>query len=157
EFTAYFADNEPWSLNGDEADYHNEETGVYFRLSHRAGEAVDEPSKGKTAADATGPRLWFNMNFCRPRFFGREAFEELADVAEGMRLMVIADEGEEITEPGAVGEEMLRQWTRGNDWACRAILGIHGAGAGVHRFPAKALGDNWLWTYQRNDLADSLY
>jgi hypothetical protein len=156
EFTAYFTDNEPWSLNGDEANYENEATGVYFHLTHRDGEVEDEASKGKTAADATGPRLWFNINFCRPRFFGREASSVLDAVATDLGLIALTEDGEEIDSEG-IGEEMLDQWNRGNDWACRAILAMHGTGTGVHPFPAKALGDNWVWTYQREQMAEDLF
>ncbi|MBY0233035.1 MAG: hypothetical protein K2W96_27450, partial [Gemmataceae bacterium] len=154
EFNAYFAGAEDWSLDGAEANYHNEDTGVYFHLSHREPDAG--AAKGKAAEEGGGPRLWFSINFCRPRFFGREARSVLAGVADDLGLMIHAEDGEAIEDGEELSEEMLRQWNQGNDWACRAILAMSGT-TGLHPVPAKVLEECWLWTYQREQYAQGLF
>ncbi|MGL4553468.1 MAG: hypothetical protein ACRC33_20060 [Gemmataceae bacterium] len=144
-FRAYFADAERITLDGDQADYSNDDTGVYFSLTFSEPEGSDE--KGK-AEDAGGPHVWLNVNFCRPRSFGREASSVLTGITDGLSLRIHGEDGEQIDDPDDIGEEMLRQWNAGNDWACRALLAMKGTDP-VYRLPATLLRGCWVWSYQK--------
>src|SRR5262249_34199248 len=155
-FQGYFTDRPNFSLNGDEASYENETTGVYFHLTYREPEEEAE-QKGKPAELRGGPRIWFNINFCRPRFFGREAAQGLREIIAGLRLMIHSEAGDDITDPDRASEEMLAQWNRGNEWACRAILAMHGSATGIYPVPAEALMNYWDWSFNRDELAEDLF
>lgn len=152
-FRAHFTDAERFTLHGDVARYSNDDTGVYFQLTYYVPIASDE--KGKSG-DAAGPHVWMNVNFCRPRFFGREASSVLAGVADDLELMIHDEDGGTIDDGDAIAEEMLRQWNEGNDWACRAILAMSGA-TGIHSLPGDFLHNCWVWTYHREERNSDLF
>src|SRR5262249_38298399 len=130
-----------------EANYENEDTGVYFHLG------LTIP-RGKKAGSR--PHVWFNMNFCRPRFFGREASSVLTAIACAIPLMIRGEDDEKITDVDDLGEAMLAQWNEGNEWACGAMRSMEGV-TGVYPMPAKALENNWMWTYLRDGFAMGLF
>jgi hypothetical protein len=96
------------------------------------------------------------MNFCRPRFFGREAASVLSAVTQALGLVIRDEEGGEVSGGKRTAEAMLAEWNRGNEWACGAMRAMEGI-SGIHPIPAKALENQWTWTFQRDDFAMTLF
>lgn len=146
-----------WTVEGDEANYHNEATGVYFHLTWYPGqEEVEEPNAVEEAFRAR-PYAHFNMNFCRPSFFAREAAVELGSLVRRFSLAVNDPqghmEGDEYSEEGFVGG-----WSKSNAWAHKAVIASSGgrALAGKLTRPAEINRVFWAWNYNRDDTAEDL-
>src|SRR5262245_23861381 len=91
-----------FTTEDDQASYSNEETGVYFSLTWYPGGDEDEDEEGEerdpnrtSHAMRSRPHVHFNMNYCRPHFFGLEADVELSGLARRLSLRVHDDQGDE--------------------------------------------------------------
>src|SRR5690349_4007908 len=86
EFSAYFANRPNYTVQGSQAWYANEDTGVYFSFGFGDGSdgVEDEPEEDLEPPpdELTSTGLSFNINYFRPHFFGLEAEPELAAVVD---------------------------------------------------------------------------
>src|SRR5262249_45535066 len=124
---AHFTDRPGYTIDGDEVNYHNEETGVYFsfRYSPASDEPVDEdePNRGTQKE-----HVWFNMNYFRPHFFGLEAADELDDFVQALDLTVSDPQAEGMGEGEFSREGFLRGWNAGNRFAHQASAQMESQG-----------------------------
>ncbi|MGN6671303.1 MAG: hypothetical protein ACTHJ4_07185 [Candidatus Nucleicultricaceae bacterium] len=98
----YFTSRSNYKISEAQAWYENEATGVYF--SFNVGDEYD---------------LEFNINFCRPHYFGLEAAKELSEFFINFPSTIIDPQAENTTEKFDE-QSFLNNWLNHNTFACRA-------------------------------------
>ena len=182
DFLAYFTDRRWYTINGNQAFYQNDDTGVYFSFDYPGDaeedmldEEGEEPTDGTTlddlddddlelgdvagesAGDEEGSTLVsFNINFFRPHYFGLEAAGELREFVNHFGFAVIDPQGEGMGEGVFSEEGFLRGWNAGNQFGFRAILHQEDSEdftQGVLQLPTEQLQRIWQWNHTRAEHA----
>ncbi len=99
EFESYFNSRPHYTLNGDQAFYENEDTGVYFSFDY--------------APDELGT-VAFNLNYYRPHFFGLEAAPEVEAFVWAFNLTIDDPQIEGMSDGPFSVDGLLRGWNAGN-------------------------------------------
>jgi hypothetical protein len=136
ELTAWFEARPEFEveLDGDvfNVGYENEATGVYCSFFY--GEQEDGPEA-----------LSFSVNYVRPTFFARESFGVLRPVCSELGLRVVDAQDDDETAKPCDAEELERSWTRGNEFAVRALTEATGES---HPYLESSRAFEW-WEYTR--------
>lgn len=146
ELLAYFDGRARYRIEGTEAWYQNDDTGVYFVFE--VGDQEEEEAAGLVP-------VAFNLNYVRPHVFGLEAELELARFVAHFDLLVRDPQTSGAGEGAYSAERFLRGWDAGNELACRAGHRTPGD-AEVRHLPRETLDRVWRWNYTRDELYEQL-
>lgn len=83
EFRDYFEIRPHYKIEGTQAAYENNKTGVYFLFEHGQLDAGLRADLGIAVTDA---QVSFNLNFWRPHIFGLEAEPEVGRFCRTLRI-----------------------------------------------------------------------
>jgi len=139
EFDSYFGKVPHCKVQGTQAVYQNEDTGVYF-LFDLATKPEDEGPAHKVS---------FNLNYFRPHFFGLEAAPELKAVVDAFQFAIHDPQNSGMGDGPFSEEGFLRGWNAGNEVGYRAILQSENAPADVHCRPTAELESIWRWNFEK--------
>lgn len=147
-FESYFKDRRNYSVEGLQAWYQNDDTGVYFAFEFQENEEIEEECFP----------IAFNMNYFRPSFFIQEAEPEVTAFVSRFDMTV---EDPQVKGMG-VGEynsdKLVSGWLYGNEFGYQSILKDHSE---VHSLPSNQLKKTWEWNYGRealqNDATDDVF
>lgn len=142
-FQSYFEGRKNYSVEGSQAWYQNEETGVYFVFEYQ----------GKEDGEEEYFPLAFNMNYFRPTFFVQEAESEVRKFISKFSLSV---EDRQINGMG-VGEynseKFISGWLHGNEFGYQIALKDNPE---IHTLPSSRLEDAWAWNSNREKLQNEV-
>jgi hypothetical protein len=143
DFQFYFSTRPGYAVQGSQAFYQNEDTGVYFLFERCV------PSSGDAAEE--DPNAWatFNLNFFRPHFFATEARPEVQSFVERFTLVVEDPQVSGMGEGLFSAEGFLRGWEAGNRMACRAVSDGEEP---TPSLPYDVLESTWRWNRHRATL-----
>lgn len=150
-FESFFRGRPHWKVEGAQAWYGNDDTGVYFSLEWGGSEV--EPD-----ADAANPEAGFdqvasfNLNYFRPHYFGLEAAPELAAFVAGLDLLVDDPQMSGMGRGEFSIAGFLAGWNVGNQFGYDAIVSQHGDTATLHAKPTLELESCWRWNQARASL-----
>ena len=137
EFFAYFTGRRNYKIQNRQAWYQNDQTGVYFSFL-----AADPEKRGETE-ERSQPS--FNMNLCRPHFFGLEAEPELSAFIRHFEVTV---RDPQAKSPGPFAVEMfVSNWNSSNEFGYKALLASREALTKVRARPSAELEAIWRWNY----------
>jgi hypothetical protein len=114
-FNAYFRDRPHYKMEGAQAWYQNEDTGVYFLFERQDSEP--QPDDEGEAFPAT-----LNVNYFRPSYFGLEAQPEVTAFVRAFDMTVSDPQLDGMGEGEYVAERFLTGWNKGNEFGYEAIL-----------------------------------
>jgi hypothetical protein len=163
ELEAYFRGRPWYQLQGSQAFYGNEDTGVYF--SFELGASVEEGGEDDAARPQDGLQaipLSFSVNYVRPSIFGLEAERELTALAERFGLYVDDPQMHGMGRGAYSPAGFLAGWNAGNEFGYLSIVAQVKQQAGSDDglfdtvLPAAELERCWRWNLQRNDLQREL-
>ena len=148
EFAGHFAERAAFKVDGTQAWYENEDTGVYFSF-----DMLDTEDREELGDDSDA---WasFNLNYYRPSFFALEAAIELDAFVERFGAKVSDPQIEGIFDTYA-REPFLHAWDHGNRCGYEAVQSSAGASP-PHARPAEELTAIWRWNYGRNALQERI-
>lgn len=183
DFRSHFVVRPHYELEGLQAFYHNESTGVYFCFEYDDELAEDDPpvdmtyslaqDEGENDGESQEPSIddqftlasmpsalvAFRMNFCRPHVFGLEAEPEVqAFVREfGLRVEDPQDDGMGCGSYSRRG--FLSGWNTGNRWGMFALAQYRHESE--ERWdplvlPSGEIEKYWQWNYRRRQLQKQL-
>ncbi len=155
-FVDYFAGRENYEVNGEQAWYSNDDTGVYFSLEYDA--STEQPADSWDVADEGeewGPTVaTFSVNLNRPSFFALEAAAEVEAFVSAFRLGVDDPQPSGMGHGPFVLERFIAGWTEANTWACAALSGETSPTPLL--YPGDRLQRIWRWNFQRKALQREL-
>ncbi len=146
EFTAVFERREHFKVEGTQAAYQNEDTGVYFAFDLASSSEADDE------ADRPDHFASFNLNYYRPHYFGLEAAPVLKAVVEAFGCEIEDPQMEGLGDGPFNEEGFLRGWNKGNAFAHRAVLQADKGPKEVYCRPSHELEAIWRWNLGRSDL-----
>lgn len=166
ELEAYFRGRPWYQLNGTQAFYGNEDTGVYFtfELEERSPDEDEESraaGEGEEEDPADGLRpiaLSFNINYVRPSVFGLEAERELSALVERFGLSVDDPQMNGMGRGPYSAAGFLAGWGHGNAFGYRAVVEHIRKEPGEQAatfttvLESAELERCWRWNLQRADL-----
>lgn len=153
QFLAYFSERPRYAIDGGQAFYENEDTGVYFYFDFTGPDDDEEESVDDEVE--SGDAVAFNLNYFRPHFFGLEAAVEVAAFVERFGLGVNDPQMEGMGEGPFSTEGFLRGWNAGNRFAYRAILS-QGDYPDLQVCATETLERAWRWNFVRESLQDEV-
>ena len=143
-FNQYFSSRSLYELEGDQAWYSNEDSGVYF--------SFELSEEGEAA---------FNMNFFRPHFFALEAEQEVSAFIDNFECSVNDPQNDGMGEDPYSVEGFIKGWCKGNEFSFNAILNMPDYDSEILVKPTKEIERNWTWNYFRvkreNELVEDLF
>lgn len=150
-FVSFFKNRKWYQLDGEQASYVNEDTGVYFSFDFVA-EADDEEEED----DLVYPHIFFNINYVRPHIFGLEAEQELSSVVSHFDAIVSDPQNDGMGDGEYTADGFLKGWNCGNRFGYGAFVSRMIDDQSLYAAPAARLESNWEWTYNREELSHSL-
>ncbi|UXD87263.1 hypothetical protein [Thalassolituus hydrocarboniclasticus] len=132
QFDSYFQGRDRYNLEGSQAWYQNDATGVYFVFEYQESED-DEPDYYPIA---------FNMNYFRPTYFVKEAESEVIDFISKFDLEVDDPQTNGMGSGDFNVDKFRGGWLHGNEFGYQSILKDHPE---VFCLPTKKLEDCWAW------------
>lgn len=155
-FAAYFTSRKHYAINGSQAWYSNEDTGVYFSFEFDL-RTVPPDDWAEFADDDGTIEEWFpsiasfNINYNRPRFFAFEAAPEVAAFVNNFNLLVDDPQIDGMGRDGFSTEKFAAGWNRGNRWATPAVR-LHSPNDDAPlTYPTERLLAIWRWNLARVD------
>ena len=148
EFQSYFAGRPHYEMNGDQAWYNNEDSGVYFSLE-RADPEDEEDSELDAAAT-------FNMNLFRPHFFALEAAPEVQAFIQHFGFEFHDPQLDGMAHGPFSTDGFIRGWNKANQFAYRALFNSEEAPDTVHARPTAQLEAVWRWNLAKEGIQSSL-
>jgi hypothetical protein len=156
QFFDYFSARANYEVNGQQAWYVNDDTGVYFSFEYDA--QTEEPSDWRETAengDEWVPTVaTFNLNFNRPSFFALEAAVELEAFVSEFHLGIDDPQAGGMGRGPFVRERFVAGWTAANEWACSVVRDE--TTPPPLTYPRDRLDKIWRWNYQRKALQEKL-
>jgi hypothetical protein len=142
-FSEYFSQRTHYKVNGAQAWYANEDTGVYFVF-----ELQDEAEH----AEGEYFPVALNLNFFRPSFFGLEAEPEIKAFVDAFDMTVSDPQTHGMSDGEYSSELFLSGWNHGNEFGYAAFLRDPASRDDLVSLPAADLIAAWSWNFARNDL-----
>lgn len=139
QFDSYFQGRKNYTLEGPQAWYQNEITGVYFAFEYR------ERGDG---GEGYYP-VAFNMNYFRPTFFIKEAEPEVVEFISKFDLEVDDPQIDGMGSGAFDIEKFKSGWLDGNEFGYQSILKENPE---VFSLPTKKLEDMWSWNFNKESL-----
>ena len=112
-FLEYFRAREWYRIEGSQAWYENEDTGVYFSF-----ELSDPPEKG----EPTQLPISLNVNFFRPSYFITEVETEVTALVRRFDMIVFDPQINGMGEGEYQKELLIAGWSHGNEFAFSTFL-----------------------------------
>ena len=156
EFFDYFSKRSNYEMNGKQAWYSNDDTGVYF--SFECDTQIEPPSDWPEIAEEG--EEWvptvatFNLNLNRPSFFALEAAAEVEAFVSAFRLGVDDPQVSGMGRGPFVRERFIAGWTATNEWACSAVRDETSSPPLI--YPRDRLQRIWRWNFRRKALQQEL-
>lgn len=172
-FREYFARRKWYQIQGEQAWYNNENTGVYFAFDYgdpevdsdisddldlelEPHEDIDEPDDGLHSAN-----VMFNVNYFRPHTFGMEAEIEVSLFVAHFDLSVDDPQNSGMGRGTYTPNGFITGWNAGNEFGFGAMIAqIHEEGAEpldqFNTLPSTEIERYWRWNYHADALQDSL-
>lgn len=147
-FEGYFRERPHYQIEGGQAWYRNEDTGVYFVF-----ELQDEGEDEKEGIEPFPVAL--NVNYFRPSFFGLEAEPEVAAFVGAFDMIVSDPQTHGMGDGEYNGELFLSGWNHGNEFGYSAIL-RDPANRQQATLPSATLTSAWSWNRRRGQLQHEL-
>lgn len=142
-FAEYFGQRPPYRVEGPQAWYENEDTGVYF-VFELQDEAEHEEGEYFPVA--------LNVNFFRPSPFGLEAEPEVKAFVDAFDMAVSDPQIHGMGDGEYSSELFLSGWNHGNEAGYAAILRDPAYRENLISLPTDDLIGAWSWNRARNDL-----
>ena len=139
QFERYFSARDHYTVEGEEAWYGNEKTGVYFVFRYSRPESDDEASLP----------VAFNMNYFRPSFFVREAEPEVTAFISHFDMVVDDPQVGGMGTGNYNSSKFVTGWLQGNDFGVRAIM--KSSPGEIPTLPAETLEFVWNWNSQAEE------
>jgi len=133
----HFAARRRFSMKNDDVVYENRDTGVYFFMRLRSARKLFR-SRIVSAE--------FEINYCRPSYFGIEAEMVLSDFIAVFQPRIEDHQIQGMGEGPYSREGFLNGWNFGNVFAARNALS---PGHNIATMPADQLRATWEWNYHR--------
>jgi hypothetical protein len=133
----HFAALRRFSIEKDDVLYNNEDTGVYFFIRLRTAGRLFQTNV--VSAE-------FEINYCRPSFFGIEAEQVLSDFVEAFQPRIEDPQMQGMGDGPYSRDGFLRGWNFGNVFAARNALS---PGSNIVPMPRDKLHGAWEWNYHR--------
>ena len=144
EFSGYFASRAHYQVNGSQAFYRNEDTGVYFSFDRNVETEKSDP-------DSPHYDAMFNLNFFRPHIFGLEAEPEVNAFKSAFDFSIHDPQNDGMGDGPYSTAGFIRGWNSGNEFGYRAILSNPQTEvASLSVYPGDALEKIWSWNAGRN-------
>lgn len=147
-FQSYFESRKNYSIEGPQAWYQNEETGVYFVFEYQGVEEGEEENFP----------LAFNMNYFRPSFFVQEAEPEIREFISKFDLTVDDPQTNGMGVGEFSSEKFVSGWLHGNEFGYQSILRDNPE---VHTLPSIQLEKVWAWNFSKerlqNEVTDDVF
>jgi hypothetical protein len=154
-FESYFGSRAHYAMNGTQAWYSNEDTGVYFSFDFDP-QTVPPDDWADFADDDGVIEEWFpsiasfNINYNRPSFFAAEAAPEIAAFVENFNLIVDDPQIDGMGRGTFSMEKFATGWNKGNSWATSAVR-LNSESDTPLTYPAQRLLGAWRWNLSRSD------
>lgn len=148
EWAGYFGARPHYQLNGRQAFYANEDTGVYFSFDLERG--------GQEQPEEEPPAASFSLNYYRPHVFALEAAPEVEVFVQQFNVSIKDPQDQGMGCGPFSREGFLHGWNAGNELTCRAILNSPQKPAIVPTRPMAELERFWQWNYARAALQEEL-
>ena len=154
-FLGYFNGRAGYQMNGTQAWYSNEDTGVYFSLEYDPqpnppDDFAEYAEEGEPAEEWLPSVATFNMNYNRPSYFGLEAAPEVAAFVEAFDLIVDDPQIDGMGRGAFSTERFVHGWSKANEWACSAIR-QSAADEPPLVYPREHLRQIWKWNSGRTE------
>ncbi|NLH17894.1 MAG: hypothetical protein GX455_15060 [Phycisphaerae bacterium] len=149
QFKEYFQKRPLYKLQGSQAWYQNDDTGVYFSFEFNdSGDSEEEGQPGFPVS--------LNINYFRPSYFILEAEPEVSEFVKAFDLTV------SDPQEGGMGEGEYRKdllisgWNQGNEFGCSAMLKHPKRQEDVATLPSAMLHQVWKWNLGRKTLQEHI-
>ncbi|MDP1752572.1 MAG: hypothetical protein Q8L22_24245 [Reyranella sp.] len=141
EFEAYFRDRRHYETSAGQANYFNDDTGVYFNFAWTdSATHVEEDGEFHPA--------YFNLNYFRPSYFILEAEGEVSAFVKAFDL-VVHDPQMHGMGKGEYDVALLHSgWNAGNQSAYDMLLEMPEQRSGVFTLPTAIVRQAWRWNYE---------
>lgn len=177
DFAAYFGSRPWYQLNGAQALYGNENTGVYFVFDHiEADDEFDMADLGEDDEDADDDadappsppadglkpaNVSLNVNYFRPHIFGLEAAPEIEAFVREFDLRVDDPQFDGMGRGEFSVDHFLQGWNAGNRFAYQAITqqmreSDEQPVREFHTLPTAEIERVWRWNHAAADLQTRL-
>jgi len=143
----YFRKRPNYTVEGEQARYDNEDTGVQF---------VFEINHGEPDSPVAGYPVLFNLAYFRPSYFVLEAAPEVTAFVQAFDCVVLDPQTDGMGQGEYRSDKLLSGWNFGNEFACQAMLRIGKVRQDVMTVPTEKLHAVWQWNYDRASLQDGL-
>jgi len=144
DFRRYFSGRKNYKLEGTQAWYENEITGVYFFFELQND---DDESGGDYYPVA------FNMNYFRPSYFVDEAEPEVSGLIIEFSMTVEDPQTHGMGTGDYSAEKFIGGWLHGNEFGYSAVLKDHPK---VATLPQQKLRNAWEWNYNKDSLQEAV-
>lgn len=141
-FARYFSGRACYQLQGKQACYVNENTGVYFVF-----ELHQESQPGLDAGVRYPVALL--INYFRPFIFILEAEPEVTVFVRHFDLLVSDPQMEGMGDGEYDRAGLVSGWTFGNEFACASVLKEENNRRGIFHLPGEQLLQIWRWNFNR--------
>lgn len=144
-FREYFSARKHYSLEGCQAWYQNEDTGVYFLFELQDQDDVEDGEEYYPVA--------FNMNYFRPSYFVYEAEPEVRAFINEFSMLVDDPQTQGMGTGKYNSEDFFTGWLHGNEFGYSAVLKDQ---PDVCTLPQQQLRDAWQWNFNKQALQDTV-
>jgi hypothetical protein len=146
EFSAYFRSRSYYKVEGSQALYQNEDTGVYFSFDRNRGMEKVDPQ-------APDFDVSFNINFFRPHIFGLEAEPEVNAFINAFGFSVHDPQNHGMGTGSYSSAGFFAGWNVGNEFGYQCILNNPQQNvASLATYPAERIEQIWRWNLNRNSV-----
>jgi len=143
QFLDYFRAREWYRINGRQAWYANEDTGVYFSFE------LHEPSKD---GDPAPYPISLNVNFFRPSYFILGVEPEVTALVHHFDMVVFDPQIDGMGEGEYNKELLISGWNHGNEFAFTTFFGEPKKRGNPLCLPSAKLMKIWTWNRDRKAL-----
>lgn len=142
EFSEYFEKRVHYKMQGTQALYENQDTGVYFYFDYNQSREDDHFGS-------------FNINFFRPHIFGLEAEPEISSFISHFDAAIYDPQSNGTKDGSYSRKRFLKGYNEGNKFSYKAFLQQTGGKLTENNYfvkPTEYIESLWKWNYNRNDL-----
>jgi hypothetical protein len=138
QFEDYFRKRPLYKLQGSQAWYQNDDTGVYFSFDYNQTDDSEEEDQPRFP-------ISLNINYFRPSYFILEAEPEVSEFVKAFDLTV-SDPQEGGMGDGEYRKDLLISgWNQGNEFGYSAMLKHPKRQGDVATLPSAMLHQVWEW------------
>jgi len=148
EFSGYFTSRSNYKVNGSQAFYQNEDTGVYFSFDLNTETEKLDP-------EAPDYNVSFNLNFFRPHIFGLEAEPEIHAFVDTFNFTVHDPQNNGMGTGAYSTGGFFNGWNTGNEFGYQCILNNPQQNvSSLASYPSERIAQIWKWNFNRNSVQE---